>query len=111
MVRIFLELLASHYLDTTGGIAPLLAQAKQKNKPADWYPSLSKLMDAIMKDPAINLAPQARRALNRVLTNEKSMLSIEHMNQFVHNRHVWVTEKEVRNLWALLEPLLRQLLV
>jgi hypothetical protein len=110
LLRIFLEMVIGHYLDATGKIKPLLQAAQKKNKPADWYPPLSHLLNAVLQDSAITLKPLPKRGLQRMLSDDNSMLSLEHLNQFVHNQYVAPTERDLRKLWAMLEPLLSQLM-
>jgi hypothetical protein len=110
LLRILLELVSGHYLDVTGKISPLLQAAQQQGKKSDWYPPLRHLLDAILKDQDIQLKPLARKALNRMLSDDYHLLSLEQMNQFFHNRYVAPTERDLRKMWDVIEPLLEQLM-
>jgi hypothetical protein len=35
-------------------------------------------------------------------------LSLEHIDQFVHNRYIAPNERELRIMWSAIEPLLEQ---
>ena len=111
LLRIMLELVAGNYLDKTGKIGPILQAAKQRGKPNDWYPSLRQMMTALLADNDMNLVPLARKGLNKMVSDEGHPLSLDKMDQFVHNRYVAPTERELRRLWEALEDLLVQLLV
>ena len=110
LTRIFVELVIGYYLDKTGKIQPLLDKAKKDKKPADWYPTLSQMMNSLLQDSDISLKPLARKALNKMVTDDQSVLSLEHLNQFVHNRYMAPTDRELGFLWAKLEPLLEILM-
>jgi hypothetical protein len=110
LTRIFLELVIGHYLDKTGKIQPLLDRAKKDKKPSDWYPSLTQMLAALLQDPDFKLKPLPKKALNKMVSDDDSLLSIEHVNQFVHNRYVAPTDRDLKMLWAKLEPLLEPMM-
>jgi hypothetical protein len=110
LLRIFLELVVGYHLDKTGKIKPLLAAAKQKNRASDWYPTLRQLLGAVLNDQSFVVPPLARKALNKMISDDNHPLSLDQMDQFVHNRYVAPAEKELRRFWAILEPLLEQCL-
>jgi hypothetical protein len=111
LLRIFLELVVGEHLDRTGKIKPLLAAARQKNKGSDWYPTLRQMLNTVLRDQSVTLSPLARKALNKMTSHDDHPLSLDQMDQFVHNRYVAPSEKELRKFWAFLEPLLEQFLV
>ncbi|XXF75297.1 hypothetical protein P2318_19730 [Myxococcaceae bacterium GXIMD 01537] len=106
LLRIFLELLVSDYLDTTGKINELLETTKAKEKGPKWYPTLKQMLAHVLKDPDIKLPPLPRKALNKMLADDDHYLSIDHLDAFVHNRHVLPSERDLRGVWDKLEPLL-----
>jgi hypothetical protein len=106
LTRIFVELVIGHYLDKTGKIQPLLDKAKKDKKPADWYPTLAQMMAAVLQDPDFKIKPLPKRSLNKMLSDDDSLLSLEHLNQFVHNRYTAPTDRELKLMWSRLEPLL-----
>jgi hypothetical protein len=110
LTRIFVELVIGYYLDKTGKIQPLLDKAKRDKKPADWYPTLSQMMNLLLQDSDIDLKPLARKALNKMVSDDQSLMSLEHINQFVHNRYTAPTDRELGLMWAKLEPLLENLM-
>ncbi len=111
LLRIFLELIVGNYLDRTKKIDPILLRARTKdNKGNDWYPSLRQMLTAVLADADIKLPPLARKGLNKMVSNDEHPLSLDNMDQFVHNRYIAPSEKDLRKLWALLEPLVMQLL-
>ena len=104
--RIYIELIVGHYLEKTGKDKPLLDKAKKENKPADWSPTLRQMMRTVLQDTTITIKPQVRRAIDRMVNNDDSLISLEHIDQFVHNRHIAPNERELRLMWTSIEPLL-----
>ncbi|MCC6553652.1 MAG: hypothetical protein IT372_11615 [Polyangiaceae bacterium] len=111
LLRIFLEMVTSHYLDKTKKIQPLLATAKRKGKGNDWYPTLRQMLDALLKDGDITLGPQVRRRLNKMVSQDDHPLSLDEIDQFVHSRFAVPTEAHLRSFWGILEDLITFLLV
>jgi hypothetical protein len=108
LARIFIELVIGSYLDNTGKIQPLLDKAKKGKKGDDWAPTLRHMMGVVLQDRDVQLKPQTRKALNRMVSNHESLLSLEHIDQFVHNRYVAPSERDLRIMWSAVEPLLEQ---
>jgi hypothetical protein len=105
LFRILLELCIGHYLDKTKQIDPLLEAARKKGKPNDWYPALRQLLDALLKDPSITLVPLARKRLNKFVSDEKSSLSVDGLDSYVHNRFSPPNAKDLRSYWETFEDL------
>jgi hypothetical protein len=97
-------------LDRTNKIQSLLDGAKKKGKGTDWYPTLRQMLNAVLADNDIKLHALARKGLNKMVSNNDHPLSLDQLDQFVHNRYVAPTEKELRKLWHLLEDLMQQML-
>jgi hypothetical protein len=110
LLRILLELVVGNYLDRTNKIQSLLDGAKKKGKGTDWYPTLRQMLNAVLADNDIKLHALARKGLNKMVSNNDHPLSLDQLDQFVHNRYVAPTEKELRKLWHLLEDLMQQML-
>ena len=114
MLRIFFEMLVTHHLDISGKMKTLV-QGLQKHKMiknvAEYHPSMTEMMMFVMADPAITIAAQARKVINRMISDKHSLLSFDDMNAFVHNIYLGPNEKELRRLWNMLEPLMKQLMV
>jgi hypothetical protein len=108
--RIFIELVVGHYLEKTGKDKPLINKAKKEGKPADWSPTLRQRMRAVLNDTTITLKPQVRRALDRMTNDDASLIPLEHIDQFVHNRYIAPSERDLRHLWSSVEPLLEMFL-
>ncbi|MFL5330320.1 MAG: hypothetical protein ACJ8C4_15575 [Gemmataceae bacterium] len=104
--RIFIELIVGHYLEITGKDKPLLEKAKKEKKPAGWSPTLRQMMRVVLQDSTITIKPQVRRALDRMVNKDESLISLEHIDQFVHNRHIAPNERELRLMWSTVQPLL-----
>lgn len=110
LFRILLELCVGHYLDRTKLIQPLLDKGKKDRKPNDWYPPLRQLLDAILKAP-IEIHPLARKRLNKFVSDEKSPLSVDGLDSYVHNKFSPPSPKEMRSYWETFEGLFKAILV
>lgn len=104
--RIFVELLIGHYLEKTGKDKPLLDKAKKEGRKEDWSPTLRQMMRAILNDTTITITPQARRAVDKMTNDDTSLISLEQIDQFVHNRYIAPNERVLRQFWTAVEPLL-----
>lgn len=113
MLRIFVELALSNYLEKTTKIKPLLDAANKKNKPKDWTPTFRQMLTFLLKDADVQQAitRSAQKALARASTNDNHPMSLDSMDQFVHNRLEVPTAKELRNFWAQFEELLVLLMI
>jgi hypothetical protein len=111
LFRILLELCVGHYLDKTKLIQPLLDRAKKDKKPNDWYPPLRHLLDAILKDASIEIHPLARKRLNKFVSDDKSPLSVDGLDSYVHNKFSPPSAKDLRSYWETFEDLFKVILV
>lgn len=113
MLRIFLELSVNNYLEKTGKIRPLLEAADRKNRPKDWNPPLRQMLRLLLADSDVlgSVPRSAIKALNKAVSDDDHPLSLDSMDQFVHNRFAAPTERQLRNLWAQFEDLLKLLMV
>ena len=111
--RVLFELLVANYLDKTGKIKPILALHKGKGKPDDWYPTFRQTLTALLddKDSSLELNPQARKFFKQMATDRHHLLTIDRLDQFVHNKFGTPTEPQLREFWEASEELLQQLLV
>jgi hypothetical protein len=111
LLRIFAEMVLYNYLEKTRKIDPLLEKARTKdNKGKDWSPSFRQMLNLLLSDNDITIPPLARKGLNKMASDDDHPLSLDKLDQFVHNHYVAPTEQELRKLWALLQPLLVPLL-
>lgn len=111
--RVFFELLVANYLDKTGKIKPLLAIHKVKGKSDDWYPTFRQTLTALLDDSnsGLELNPQARKFFRQMATDRHHLMTIDRLDQFVHNRFGSPTEAQLRELWDACEDFIIQLLV
>lgn len=108
LLRIFVELVVGYNLDKTGKSQPLFDKAKKEGKKSDWAPTLRQLMRVCMEDKDLKLKALNRKALNRMVNEDDSFLSLDHIDQYVHNRYIAPKERDLRSIWDTLEPLLEQ---
>ena len=108
LLRIFAEMAVGHHLDKTGKSQPLYEKAKKEGKKPDWAPTLRQLMRVCLEDKDLKVKALNRKALNRMVNDDESLLSLDHIDQYVHNRYVAPKERDLRSIWETLEPLLEQ---
>jgi hypothetical protein len=111
LFRILLELCIGHYLHQTKQIEPLLAKAKKDKKPTDWYPPLRHMLDAILKDTSITIHPLARKRLNKFVSDDKSPLSVDGLDSYVHSKFSPPSAKDLRSYWETFEEMFAVILV
>jgi hypothetical protein len=110
MLRILLELLVSNYLDHTGKMQPLLQTTHAKEKGLDWTPTLRRMLTQVLTDNDLGLSRSARKALQKMITDDKYPLSLDKMDQFIHNRYVVPSENDLRSIWSSIEETIEKLL-
>ena len=76
LLRILLEMVTSHYLDKTKKIQPLLERAKRDRKPKEWYPTLRHMLIALLEDEDINLGPQVRKRLKKMVSQPQRCIKL-----------------------------------
>jgi hypothetical protein len=110
--RVFFELLVANYMDKTGKIKPLLAIHKGRGKGDDWYPTFRQTLTALIDDPdfTLELNPQAKKFFRQMATDRHHLMTIDRLDQFVHNKFGSPTEVHLRELWEACEDLIVQLL-
>jgi hypothetical protein len=111
LFRILLELCVGHYLDRTKLIQPLLDKAKKDKRPNDWYPPLRHLLDAILKETSIEIHPLARKRLNKFVSDDKSPLSVDGLDSYLHNKFSPPSAKDLRSYWETFDDLFKVILV
>jgi hypothetical protein len=105
LFRILLELSIGHYLDKTKKIAPLLATAKKNGKKDDWYPTLRQMLDAMLKDPDLEIPTLARKKLNQLVSAANSSLTLDGLDSYVHNRFSPPNARDLRHFWEIFEAI------
>ncbi len=115
-LRIFIELPISHYLESTGRMK-LLVEKLDKNhrhaKPEDWTPSLRQMLVYLLANDEVlkqSIPRQALKALNRAVADDEHQLSLDGMDQFVHNPYICPSEPQLRKLWNTFESLTEYLM-
>ena len=103
MLRILLELSIVHYLEKTGGMKKLADAYKQKGRREDWSPTLRQMLDAMLKDPAVSMTPHARKKVNKLVSTEKTALSLDDLDGFVHNPYYVPNANDLHAISAALE--------
>jgi hypothetical protein len=114
LLRIFIELTVSHYLDSTRKMDPLIKRLdKQGKKPKTWSPSLRQMLNEILtNDPIADQIPrQARKALNKAIAHDDHPLSLDGMDQFAHNPYDAPNSKQLFQMWSQFEDLMSLMMI
>ena len=103
LLRIFIEMSIAHYMESTGSMKTLTARLnKDGKKPATWTPTFRQMLgDVLQNDQSVIAAipKQALKALNKAVSDDGYPLSLDGMDQFVHNPYVAPTERQLRQFW------------
>ena len=108
LLRVLLELIISNYMEKTRRVD---AMVQRLGKGPNWAPTLRQMLNEVLSDSSVALPPLARKGLNKLLSDDSHPLSLDKMDGFVHNHYIAPNDKELRKLWAVVEPLIAQLLV
>lgn len=111
LFRIFFEMVIGNYLEKTKKIQPLLEKAKKGGKGDDWAPTARQMLNAVLQDPEISLHPLVRKGLNKMVSDDDHPLSLDKMDQFVHNSYIAPSDPELRKFWHLLQSLIIPMLM
>jgi hypothetical protein len=104
-------MVVANYLEKTKKIDPILERARTKDKKnKDWSPCLRQMLNALLADGDIVLPPLARKGLGKMVSDDDHPLSLDKMDQFVHNYYIAPSDRDLRKLWTLLQPLIVLLL-
>ncbi len=118
MFRSLLEMGLGYYLDRTGHLAKLTVKiraARENDKfklPKDWHPTLSEMLKYVVdKDTDIISNGNLLKALRKLVSQDKDLLSVDTLNLFVHNQHFYPNEDYLREFWPQLQGLFEIILV
>jgi len=104
--RSLLDMAISKYLHDSGATQTIKAKLSAKNpKPADWVPTLAQGLNHFLNTPTIPLGPEARKALQKFLSDTTQSLTLDSLNWFTHIRYVPPTSEQLRSFWTMLTPL------
>ncbi len=112
LLRTFVELSISHYLESTEKMNPLIARLDKKGtRPSTWTPSLRQMLnDLLENDAEIDIPRQARKALKKAVSDDQYPLSLDSLDQFFHNPYVAPTERQLKQFWNSFESLMEFLM-
>lgn len=118
MFRSLLEMSLGYYLDRTGNLTKLTdkiraARVKKGGSlPKDWHPTLTQMLQYVVdKDADIISNGNLLKALHKLVSQEKALLSIDTLNLFAHNQHFYPNEDDLREFWPQLQGLFEIILV
>jgi len=118
MFRSLLEMGLSYYLYRTSHIQIIINNEKTKrekngnNLPNDWHPTLQDMLKYVV-DGRTNIIKNGNiiKSINKLISQKDKLISIDSLNLFVHNEHIYPNETTLREFWAQLQPLFEIILV
>ena len=118
LFRSLLEMTLSHYLYSSGDLAVIIEDERQKldkeNKKLNknWHPSLRRMLTHLI-NPRCNVItnPNIISVLKKFLSERDELLSQDSLNYFVHNPFYSPNEESLRRFWSQLEGLFQIILV
>lgn len=118
MFRSLLEMSLGYYLDRTGHLVKLTdktrkAREKKSGKlPRDWHPTLTEMLLYVVDDSSRIISNgNLLKALRKLVSQKKDLLSVDTLNLFVHNQHFYPNEGDLRSFWSQLQGLFEIILV
>lgn len=105
--RSLLDMSVTKYLQDAGELKAIKAKLSAKQpKSADWIPTLNQQLTHILQTNTFPLGPEARKALQKFVSDTNQSLTLESLNWFTHVRYVPPTVEQLRSFWTMLTPLL-----
>ncbi len=106
LFRVLLELGTTSYANRTPAVRTALAEwMRQQKKKPNWAPSLQQVLQAILGTMGHDLPPRAHKAIEKSVSDDHSILSIDALNGFFHSEFEWPTERDINRLWVAFEPI------
>jgi hypothetical protein len=104
--RSLLDMSVSKYMQDAGEVQVIKAKLSVKQpKPADWMPTLNQQLNHLLQNTTIPLGPEARKALQKFISDTNQSLTLDSLNWFTHIRYVPPTAEQMRAFWTMLTPL------
>jgi hypothetical protein len=110
MLRVLLELSASHYIQRIGKTNELITRYRQPHAKSDWHATLRQQTTFLLQEVNLPLEPLERRGLQRFLSDKDTWFNLDSLDTFIHNKNVQPTERDLRSIWGMVEPLFRIIL-
>jgi len=110
LLRGFLEMSLGYYLSKTGILQEIVDKEKvkrskkQQNLPNGWHPTLSWMLKYVVNETSIlERNPLLSRAIGKMCNEKDSLITIDTLNLFTHNRYYLPDEEKLRNFWSQLK--------
>lgn len=116
LLRLLLEFGVYNYLVKSKQLEGLIdaERARRKKKggelPRDWAPTLRQMLTHLQGLHVVRPNPQAAKSLARVLSDTRSLISIDGLDSFVHNLTALPDARTITSLWRTLEGVLEVVL-
>ena len=108
LLRVLLELSVSDYIQRKGRTKDLVHQCDKKGTARkDWHPGLRQQITFVIDSMDLGLEPLELKALKAFNQDKYSLMSLDTLDGFVHNKQMQPTEPELQSIWIKIEPLMR----
>jgi len=105
MLRVLLEMAASHRLDRIKAWRDLVEKRRIKDrKPDDWYPSLKEQLVWLVEQNVLGLKGPPLKSLKQFAQRQPECLNLDSLNQFAHNPFSMPTQDDLRRIALTLGP-------
>jgi hypothetical protein len=112
LLRTLIDLCVTNFLERTKEMKTLLAHHQTKNnKQKDWAPSLHQMLDHLLHKMDCGLEGQALTALRTFHSSKRTVLCLDGLDKFTHNKYLTPQPDELKNIWTIVEPLMEIILV
>lgn len=111
LLRVFFELAVIDYLERTGEMAKITAKLKSKEKLQFEVPTMRQLVPEVIRIAKQHLtSAQANSVEKAIQYNKQAPFTLSDMHAFVHQPGELPGERDIRQFWNRIEPLMRLLL-
>jgi len=111
MLRVLLDLCVSNYLDNCEAGRKEIKRWRKKTKASpDVDPPLKYKLGVLLEKLDLPIDASHLRALKRFKNQKNAPLALDDLHAFAHNRYVSPTEKDIRGIVEVLDPLLHIIL-
>lgn len=105
LLRVFLEFCVYNYTTKAGLYEPLRVRLK---KGPDHGPTLTQMLNELLSTAhAAKLQPLTRKLISRLCSDKDHFIHMDRLDGLVHNPSQWPSEREIKQIWKELAPLLR----
>ena len=112
LLRTLLDLTVHNHLEKIERINELVDKLQKKQKKRkDWAPSLRQMLNFMLEHVDLGIRGQPLAALRTFTNGKHDAICLDGLDKFTHNSYLPPDEKDLRNIWVKIGPLMAILLV